>query len=95
MRVSIAGTPAAGVVVGATVRWACGNGTGPLGRTDERGVLHVTDYYPDELEAVCIGGLDGGPVWSDQPPRQRELVIDLPKGTKIGDIAYCYLPPRE
>ena len=90
VRVSIGGRPAAGVIVGAAVRAACGNGTGPLGRTDARGVLRVPEFYPEEFNAVCIGGLDGSPVWSAPPPAKSNLVIDLPKGTRVGDIVYCY-----
>lgn len=95
VRVSIAGRPAAGVVVGASVPAACGVGTGPLGRTDDRGVLRVPDFYPEEFEAICIGGLDRRPMWAGAPPTQGELIIDLPDGSRVGDVASCYLTQRQ
>lgn len=90
LRVTIAGKPAAGVMVGASVQ-ACGNGTGPLGRTDYSGVLRVPDFYPEEFEAICIGGADGRPLWAIAPPDHGEVVVDLPGGAQVGQVSFCYL----
>lgn len=92
VRVSIGGTPAAGVIVGGSRRWGCMNATGPFGRTDDRGVLRVPDFYPEEYEGICIGGPDGRPVWSVGDPKRGDFTIDLPAGTKVGEIVYCYAP---
>ena len=67
--------------------------TGPLGRTGDRGVLRVPDFYPEEFDAVCIAGVDGRPVWAAPAPTRGELTIDLPAGTRVGDVAYCYPTP--
>lgn len=95
MRVSIAGRPAAGVPVGASVRGACGNGVTPLGRTDDGGALRISDFYPEEFEAICIGGLDGRPIWTGAAPAKGELTIDLPGVTRVGELAYCHQPQRQ
>jgi len=90
VRVTRAGRPVGGVTVGAAVP-ACGNGTGPLGRTDDSGVLRVPDFYPEEFEAICIGGADGQPIWAIPPPDSGEITVDLPASAQIGEPVYCYV----
>ena len=89
LRVSIGGAPAAGVIVGATGVAGCMNTTFEIGRTDARGVLRVRDFYPEEYEGVCIGGEDGRVVWAVARPARGEIRVDLPAGTKVGEVTYC------
>lgn len=89
MRVTIGGVPAAGVSVAATGIAGCMNTTFPVGRTDAQGVLRVPDFYPEEYEGVCIGGVGRDPVWRVARTGRRQIRVDLPAGTKVGDVVYC------
>lgn len=92
LRVTMAGKPAGGIMVGASASVpACGNGTGPLGRTDNSGVLRVPDFYPGEFGAICIGGADGHPLWAIAPPTHGEIAVDLPGAAQVGQVSFCYL----
>ena len=93
VRVSIGGTPAAGVMVRGSRRAGCMNTTVPLGRTDDDGVLRLPDFYPEEYEGVCIDGGDGRPVWSVAAPSRGDFTLELPAGTRVGDgVVYCSAP---
>lgn len=92
VQVTIAGKPAPRVVIGASVPTACGNGSGPLGRTDDNGVLHLLEFYPEEFEAICVSGADGRPLWATRPRDQRAIQIDLPAGALVGEPQYCFVP---
>lgn len=91
LRVSIAGKPADGVLIGASSAvLGCGAGTGSLGRTDKSGLLRVPDFYPEEFAAICIGNVDGQPLWSSEPPDdQGEITVNLPDKAEVGDVQVC------
>ena len=91
IRVTREGKPSADVPVGAAAPAACGNGTGLLGRTDARGVLVIPEFYPDEVEAICIANRSGQPLWSEAPPRQPDIAVNLPADAQIGEPLYCHV----
>ena len=90
LRVTLGGRPAGGITIAASVP-ACGNGTGPLGRTDDEGVLRLPDFYPEEFDAICIDDADGQPIWAVRPDGRSEIAIDLPETARVGGPGACYV----
>jgi hypothetical protein len=91
LRVTIGGKPPGRILVGASAPVSCGVGSGPLGQTDSNGVLRVPDFYPEELDAICIAGRDGHPIWAIAPPDYGQITVDLPATASIGETSVCYL----
>ena len=92
MRVLVGGHPAGDVPVAAHRRSAsCGYSGGILGRTEPSGAFHVDDFYPEEIDAICVGVKDDAPVWSGAPSLHAgTITIDLPAGTAITDAPVCF-----
>ena len=91
VHVTVDGRPRAGVPIGAAAWAACGNGTYTVGRTNAAGLLRIPDFYPDEVEAICVGDRHGQPLWSLSVRDQRDVSISLPADARIGEPRVCYV----